>query len=76
MVTSPLLLIGTVSQIKNKQKYGNTKGFESPYYSTIAPFYHIWSRERAKYDAVLHCRTEEYKRKAQNRKMIGENENN
>ena len=25
------------------------------YYSTIAPFYHIWSRERAKYETVIHC---------------------
>ena len=25
------------------------------YYSTIASFYHIWSRERAKYDTVIHC---------------------
>ena len=25
------------------------------YYSTIASFYHIWSRERAKYETVIHC---------------------
>ena len=25
------------------------------YYSTITPFYHMWSRERAKYETVLHC---------------------
>ena len=25
------------------------------HYSTVAPFYPIWSRERAKYDTVLHC---------------------
>ena len=24
-------------------------------YSTIASFYHIWSRERAKYETVIHC---------------------
>ena len=29
------------------------------YYSTITSFYHIWSRERAKYETVLHCRTEQ-----------------
>ena len=25
------------------------------YYSTIASFYHIWSREREKYETVIHC---------------------
>ena len=25
------------------------------YYSTITPFNHIWSKERAKYDTVIHC---------------------
>ena len=25
------------------------------YYSTIASFYHIWSRERAQYETVIHC---------------------
>ena len=25
------------------------------YYSTIASFYHIWSRERAQYGTVIHC---------------------
>ena len=25
------------------------------YYSTIASFYHIWLRERAKYETVIHC---------------------
>ena len=36
------------------------------YYSTIAPFYHIRSRERAKYDTLLHCRTgQKYGRKAE-----------
>ena len=25
------------------------------HYSTIASFYHIWSRERAKYETVIHC---------------------
>ena len=25
------------------------------YYSTIASFYHIWSRERAKHETVIHC---------------------
>ena len=28
---------------------------KSFYYSTIASFYHIWSRERAKYETVIHC---------------------
>ena len=27
------------------------------YYSTIAPFYHIKAKERAKYATLLHCRT-------------------
>ena len=39
----------TMSATKNNQNYC----------STIAPFYHIWSRERAKTDVVLHCRTEQ-----------------
>ena len=25
------------------------------YHSTIVSFYHIWSRERAKYETVIHC---------------------
>ena len=25
------------------------------YYSTMMSFYHIWSRERAKYETVIHC---------------------
>ena len=25
------------------------------YYSTIMPFYHIWARECAKYEKVIHC---------------------
>ena len=25
------------------------------YYSTITPFYHIWSREHAKYEKVIYC---------------------
>ena len=28
--------------------------FITYYYSTIASFYHIWSRERAKYETVIH----------------------
>ena len=27
------------------------------YYSTVAPFYHIRGKERAKYATLLHCRT-------------------
>ena len=25
------------------------------YYSTVASFYHIWSRERAKYEPIMLC---------------------
>ena len=25
------------------------------YYFTIAPFYHIWLKKRAKYEPVMHC---------------------
>ena len=25
------------------------------YYSTMMSFYHIWSREHAKYETVIHC---------------------
>ena len=35
----------------SSQYRGNT----SFYYSTIAPVYHIWSRERANYETVIHC---------------------
>ena len=31
------------------------RGIVVYYYSTIASFYHIWSRERAKYETVIHC---------------------
>ena len=33
--------------------------FPHLYYSTITSFYHIWTRERAKYETVLHCKTEQ-----------------
>ena len=33
------------------------------YYSTITSFYHIWSRERAKYETVIHCSVTEQIRK-------------
>ena len=33
------------------------------YYSTITPFYHIWSSERAKYETVIHCSVTEQIRK-------------
>ena len=29
--------------------------YKEIYYSTITPFYHIWSREGAKYETVIHC---------------------
>ena len=32
------------------------KNFTVSYYSPIASFNHIWSRERAKYDPVMACR--------------------
>ena len=51
-------------------------GYIRLFFHYIAPFYHIWSRERAKYDAVSHYRTSEYGRKVQNNKMIGESEKN
>ena len=39
----------------------NNQTFEiiilSIYYSTIAPFYHIRTKERGKYATLLHCRT-------------------
>ena len=36
------------------------------YFSTIAPYYHIRSKERAKYDTLLHCRTgQKYEWKAE-----------
>ena len=31
--------------------------YNHSYYSTIAPFYHIRAKERAKYATLLHCRT-------------------
>ena len=31
------------------------RSIKENYYSTIASFYHIWSRERAKYETVIHC---------------------
>ena len=41
-------------------KFRAHRGGNTPvYYSTITSFYHIWSRERAKYETVLHCRTEQ-----------------
>ena len=36
---------------------GFSAGYTCFYYSTIAPFYHIRAKERAKYATLLHCRT-------------------
>ena len=46
------------------------------YYSTIAPFYHIRAKERAKYSTLLHCRTgQKYGLKSSD-KMAAQNEPN
>ena len=39
-----------------KRKWRHTwKADKYFYYSTMMSFYHIWSRERAKYETVIHC---------------------
>ena len=35
--------------------FTKAKQNKNHYYSTIAPFHHNWSRERAKYEPVLLC---------------------
>ena len=46
------------------------------YYSTIAPFYHIRAKERAKYDTLLHCRTRQKYGLKRSDKMVAQNEPN
>ena len=43
------------------------------YYSTVAPFYHIRSREGAKYDTLLQCRTGQQHGRKASKKMAGQN---
>ena len=44
------------SEIILKQLFASGSVNIHHYYSTIAPFYHICSRESAKYETVIHCR--------------------
>ena len=44
------------------------------YYSTIAPFYHIRAKERAKYATLLHCRTGQKYGLKRSDKMAAQNE--
>ena len=46
------------------------------YYSTIAPFYHIRAKERAKYPTLLHCRTGQKYGLKRSDKMAAQNEPN
>jgi len=46
------------------------------YYSTIAPFYHIRAKERAKYATLLHCRTGQKDGVKKSDKMAAQNEPN
>ena len=45
LLTMTFFLVGLVIRYVNNNYY----------YSTIASFHHIWSRERAKYETVIHC---------------------
>ena len=47
---------------------------QAHYYSTIAPFYHIRAKERAKYATLLHCRTGQKYRLKRSDKMAAQNE--
>ena len=48
----------------------HTRVFTHLYYFTIAPFYHIRAKERAKYATLLHCRTgQKYGLKASDTKL-------
>ena len=44
------------------------------YYSTIAPFYHIRAKERAKYATLLHCGTGQKYGLKRSDKMAAQNE--
>ena len=46
------------------------------YYSTIASFYHIRAKERAKYATLLHCRTGQKYGLKRSDKMAAQNEPN
>ena len=52
------------------------KCVKSLYYSTIAPFYNIRAKERAKYATLLHCRTGQKYGLKRSDKMAAQNEPN
>ena len=54
--TEKVPLVDQLRKKKKERKGGKVDGVESNsyYYSTIMSFYHIRSREQAKYEAVLH----------------------
>ena len=51
-----------------------SRHFISLYYSTIAPFYHIKAKERAKYATLLHCRKGQKYGLKRSYKMAAQNE--
>ena len=52
------------------------KMIKQSYYSTIAPFYHIRAKERAKYATLLHCKTGQKFRLKRREKMAAQNKPN
>ena len=52
------------------------EGYKFLYYSTIALFYHIRAKERAKYATLLHCRTGQKYGLKRTDKMAAQNEPN
>ena len=51
-----------------------SRHFISLYYSTIAPFYHIKAKERAKYATLIHCRKGQKYGLKRSYKMAAQNE--
>ena len=52
MLRMEAIIKASIYRLMNAEDETNDKGH---YYSTIMSFYHIRSRESAKYEAVIHC---------------------
>ena len=63
-----------VISIGNSQLCGIQCRITNHYYSTIAPFYHIRAKERAKYATLLHCGTGQKYGLKRSDKMAAQNE--
>ena len=66
----------TLLDLHNSSYHTQPHPIIANYYSTIAPFYHIRAKERAKYATLLHCRTGQKYGLKRSDKMAAQNEPN